>query len=39
MSDNPGLLKDTSDPTLICTAYKRNRFYLFSRRDPDDKKG
>ncbi|KAJ3328777.1 hypothetical protein HDU76_009310 [Blyttiomyces sp. JEL0837] len=23
------------DPTLICTAFKRNRFYLFSRREPD----
>jgi len=23
------------DPTLICTAFKKNRFYLFSRREPD----
>ena len=38
MSDNPGLRKDTSDPTLFCTAYKKNRFYMFSRREPDDTK-
>ncbi len=25
-----------SDPTLFCTAYRRNRFYLFSRREPED---
>jgi len=23
------------DPTLLCTAYKKNRFYLFTRREPD----
>lgn len=22
------------DPTFICTAYKKNRFYLFSKREP-----
>lgn len=34
-SDNP-LYKDSesTDPTLFCTAYKKNRFYLFSNRDP-----
>lgn len=37
-SDNPALQKDTTDPTLICTAFKKNRFYLFSRREPDDTK-
>mmetsp|Transcript_21447 Transcript_21447/g.27271 ORF Transcript_21447/g.27271 Transcript_21447/m.27271 type:complete len:607 (-) Transcript_21447:39-1859(-) len=26
----------TEDPTLICTAYKKHRFYLFSRREPDE---
>ncbi|KAI9331938.1 hypothetical protein BDR26DRAFT_912438 [Obelidium mucronatum] len=26
---------DTLDPTIICTAFKRNRFYMFSRREPD----
>ena len=39
VSDNPALQKDTSDPTLLCTAYKKNRFYLFSRRDPEELKG
>ena len=24
------------DPTIVCAAYKRNRFYLFSRREPED---
>lgn len=24
-----------TDPLLICTAFKKNRFYLFSRRLPD----
>ena len=23
------------DPMLICTAFKRHRFYLFTRREPD----
>lgn len=35
-SDNPALNHLNTDPTLICTAFKKNRFYLFSRRDPDD---
>ncbi|ORX83909.1 peptidyl-prolyl cis-trans isomerase cyp15 [Basidiobolus meristosporus CBS 931.73] len=35
-SDNPTVKEsETLDPTLFCTAYKRNRFYLFTRRDPD----
>jgi len=35
-SDNP-LYKESEmrDPTLFCTAYKRNRFYLFTKREPD----
>jgi len=24
------------DPTIFCTAYKKHRFFLFSRREPDD---
>lgn len=24
------------DPTLYCTAFKKNRFYIFSRREPED---
>jgi peptidylprolyl isomerase domain and WD repeat-containing protein 1 len=23
------------DPTLICTAFKKNRFYMFTRREPN----
>jgi peptidylprolyl isomerase domain and WD repeat-containing protein 1 len=39
-AENP-TLADTQapDPTVICSAYKRNRFYLFSRRDPMDLEG
>eukprot|EP00002_Diphylleia_rotans_P015692 TRINITY_DN303_c0_g4_i1.p1 TRINITY_DN303_c0_g4~~TRINITY_DN303_c0_g4_i1.p1 ORF type:complete len:512 (-),score=85.81 TRINITY_DN303_c0_g4_i1:149-1684(-) len=27
---------DSNDPTLFCTAYKKQRFYMFSRREPRD---
>lgn len=37
-SENPTLLNVKTDPTLFCTAYKKNRFYVFSRRSPDDVK-
>ncbi|GAA5906039.1 WD40 repeat domain-containing peptidylprolyl isomerase [Sporobolomyces salmoneus] len=39
-SENP-LLQDKNerDPTLFCTAYKRNRFYMFTRSEPEDKAG
>jgi peptidylprolyl isomerase domain and WD repeat-containing protein 1 len=35
-SDNP-LFKDQDgpDPTVFCTAWKRNRFFLFTRREPE----
>ncbi|CAG8504844.1 42642_t:CDS:10 [Gigaspora margarita] len=35
-SDNP-LMKEseTTDPTLFCTAFKRNRFFMFTQREPD----
>lgn len=26
------------DPTLFCTAHKKNRFYMFTRREPEDTK-
>jgi hypothetical protein len=29
-------LKKQTDPTLYSTAFKKNRFYIFSRRDPED---
>nr|CAB3265122.1 peptidylprolyl isomerase domain and WD repeat-containing protein 1 [Phallusia mammillata] len=35
-SSNPSLIETTSDPTIFATAYKKNRFFLFSRRDPND---
>lgn len=39
-STNP-LLQDKGarDPTLFCTAYKKQRFYIFSRSEPEDTKG
>ncbi|ETL92682.1 hypothetical protein L917_09060, partial [Phytophthora nicotianae] len=31
--------RDTIDPTLFCTSFKRNRFFLFSSREPDEGEG
>lgn len=28
---NPALEASISDPTLFCTAYKKNRFYMFTK--------
>ena len=28
--------EEGSDPTLVCTAFKKKRFYLFTRREPDE---
>ena len=36
VSENPGLDEGFTDPTLFCTAFKKNRFYLFSKRQPKD---
>ncbi|CAG8532205.1 1349_t:CDS:10 [Cetraspora pellucida] len=35
-SDNP-LMKESeaTDPTIFCTAFKRNRFFMFTQREPD----
>ena len=34
-SDNPAFQEPLeSDPTLFATAYKRNRFYMLTRREP-----
>ena len=33
--NNPNMNVDHKDPTMFCTAYKKNRFYLFSVREPD----
>ena len=35
-SDNPSLAERGTDPTLVTTAYKKNRFYLFSNRSSKD---
>lgn len=35
-SDNPGLADQGTDPTLVTTAFKKNRFYLFSDRSSSD---
>ncbi|XP_033844876.1 peptidylprolyl isomerase domain and WD repeat-containing protein 1 [Periophthalmus magnuspinnatus] len=37
-SDNPALQNIEADPTIFCTAFKKNRFYLFSKREPEDTK-
>ena len=37
-SDNPILQTTSLDPILFCTAYKKSRFYMFSRREPFDTK-
>jgi hypothetical protein len=35
-SENPLLQdKDERDPTLFCTAWKRPRFYMFTREEPE----
>ncbi|RKP34278.1 peptidyl-prolyl cis-trans isomerase cyp15 [Dimargaris cristalligena] len=39
-AQNPLLqIEETGDPTLFATAYRRNRFYLFTRRDPHSDRG
>ena len=35
-SDNPAFVDRGTDPTLVISAYKKNRFYLFSCRSPRD---
>ncbi|KAJ2627100.1 Peptidyl-prolyl cis-trans isomerase cyp15, partial [Coemansia sp. RSA 1694] len=34
-SSNPGARPAGGNPTLFCTALKRNRFYMFTRNEPD----
>ena len=35
-SANPILAERAArDPTLFCTAYKKNRFYMFTRSEPE----
>jgi peptidylprolyl isomerase domain and WD repeat-containing protein 1 len=35
-ANNPNLEETLADPSLFTSAYKKNRFYIFSRRDPED---
>ena len=35
-SENPTLASSVNDPIVFCTAYKKQRFYLYSRRLPSD---
>lgn len=37
-SENPALQNVFNDPTLFCTAFKKNRFYLITRREAEDTK-
>ncbi|KAJ1723033.1 Peptidyl-prolyl cis-trans isomerase cyp15 [Coemansia erecta] len=34
-SANPAAQKSDIDPTILCTAFKKNRFYMFTREEPD----
>ncbi|KAJ3345581.1 hypothetical protein HDU91_007304 [Kappamyces sp. JEL0680] len=39
-SENVALQEsEETDPTIICTAFRKNRFYLFTRREPDSSSG
>ncbi|XP_065069889.1 peptidylprolyl isomerase domain and WD repeat-containing protein 1-like [Rhopilema esculentum] len=35
-ASNAGLEKPIADPTLICCGHKKNRFYFFTRREPNE---
>lgn len=36
-SKNPGLeAAARPDPTIFCTGFRKNRFYMFTKREPDD---
>lgn len=35
-SENPTLASSNNDPILFCTAYKKQRFYMYTRRLPSD---
>uniref|UniRef100_A0A8C1KRW6 peptidylprolyl isomerase n=1 Tax=Cyprinus carpio TaxID=7962 RepID=A0A8C1KRW6_CYPCA len=37
-SENPALQSSDPDPTVFCTAFKKNRFYMFTKREPEDTK-
>eukprot|EP00039_Didymoeca_costata_P005214 m.79570 g.79570 ORF g.79570 m.79570 type:complete len:638 (-) comp12718_c0_seq2:600-2513(-) len=35
-ADNPGLHNKSADPTFFCTAAKKSRFYMFTKREPEE---
>lgn len=35
-ADNPNISHGEVDPSVFVTGYKKNRFYIFSNRNPDD---
>lgn len=35
-AENPVLQEADTDPTLVCSAYKKNRFYLYTKRIPGE---
>ncbi|XP_014703990.2 peptidylprolyl isomerase domain and WD repeat-containing protein 1 [Equus asinus] len=37
-SENPVLQNIQADPTIVCTSFKKNRFYMFTKREPEDTK-
>lgn len=37
MEENPKLKEIAEDPILFCSAFKRQQFFLYSRREPDEK--
>ncbi|XP_066601838.1 peptidylprolyl isomerase domain and WD repeat-containing protein 1 isoform X2 [Prorops nasuta] len=37
-AENPTIEMNKPDPILLCTAHKKNRFYMFTRREPEDTK-
>eukprot|EP00038_Savillea_parva_P003949 m.132321 g.132321 ORF g.132321 m.132321 type:complete len:651 (+) comp11330_c0_seq2:257-2209(+) len=39
VADNPQLRQDLTDPTLFCSAYKKPRFFMFTRREPEEQGG
>ncbi|KAF1745394.1 hypothetical protein MXB_1149, partial [Myxobolus squamalis] len=34
-AENPTLKGVVSDPTIVCTGFKKNRFYIFTRKESD----
>ena len=37
-SENPVLQNVQVDPTIVCTSFKKNRFYMFTKQEPEDMK-